>query len=225
MKTCAIIVEGPTEEAFVNSILAPRTQARGLSLTPIVVPTKHTPTKVFRGGGGKWSAYRDLAASLLSQPHWAAVAIMFDVYGRPSDTPGGNPTLTGKALQRSVRDAIEEDLSKVKGGRGRIVAGPVLHEFETLVLAAAATGSTSAPRGVVEGAKRAIQQAGSVEGVNDGQNTSPSKRLARWWPQYQKVIDGPALIQEIPFETILEACPTFDEWLQRLLHVAKENEH
>ena len=220
MNLCAVVVEGPSEESFVESVLAPLAQPRGVFLVPIIVRTKYTATKVYRGGGGKWSAYRDLAAELLSQPQWAAVGIMFDVYGRPAGTPPIGTPLKGAALQEAIKAAVEKDLEEVRGGRGRIIAGPVLFEFETLVLAALATGRTSAPRAATEGALRAIEVAGSVEAVNDGPSTSPSKRLLQWWPQYEKVIDGPALISEVPLRSVLQACPTFNEWLEHLLGAA-----
>lgn len=220
MRRCAVVVEGQSEGQFFTNVLSPLVWTRGVDITPIIVRTKTTPTRAYKGGGRKWGPYRKLASDLLGQPQWAAVGVALDVYGRPEDTPCRDSALTGRALQESIRDAVEADLENASGGRGRIIAGPILHEFETLVLAAVATGLTNAPPTVVYGAKNAIQAAGSVEDVNGGRKTSPSKRLLTWWPEYQKVIDGPALIAEVPFDEVLEACPTFAEWLNRLLTAA-----
>lgn len=54
------------------------------------------------------------------------------------------------------------------------------------------------------------------EGINDSQDTAPSKRIARIVPKYKKAVDGPILAMEIGLKTIRTNCPRFCEWVTRL---------
>ena len=56
MKRVVVLVEGQTEEALVDEVLAPAALARGVHLIPVVVITSATPTGA-RRGGGSWRHY------------------------------------------------------------------------------------------------------------------------------------------------------------------------
>jgi len=58
----------------------------------------------------------------------------------------------------------------------------------------------------------------SPELINDGAETSPSKRIIREIPAYEnlKSTAGPAVAQKIGLITIRQKCPHFDQWIQKL---------
>lgn len=56
MKRVVVLVEGQTEEALVDEVLAPAALTRGVHLIPVVVITSATPTGA-RRGGGSWRHY------------------------------------------------------------------------------------------------------------------------------------------------------------------------
>lgn len=216
MREICIIVEGQTEEQFIKMVLEPLALIHDIHLTPIVVRTKRTKTAVYKGGGTSWTPYRKLVRKLASEPHWARIGVMLDLYACPSDTPGYTTSLSGHQLHSTVAEAIQKDLEKI--APGRVLAGPILHELETLVIAAIATGQTEAEPGVVQEARTAIRKAdGDVELVNGGATTAPSKRLVTWWPEYEKVLYGPVHISQAVWDDIVPQCPTFEAWWNLLL--------
>lgn len=216
MREICVVVEGQSEERFVKTVLGPAALARDTHLQPIIVRTKRTATAVHKGGGNSWAHYRNLVRQLSSQPQFARIAVMFDLYACPSDTPGYGTDLRGRHLHARMTEAVQQDLEPF--APGRVLAGPVLHEFETLVLAAIATGTTDATDDVLQKTRAAISTAGNdVEMVNDGRATAPSKRLEQWWPGYEKVLYGPALIDAASWDAVASQCPTFASWVRHLL--------
>lgn len=215
MREICVVVEGQTEEQFIKMVLAPLALAQGTYVQPIIVRTNRSKAKVHKGGGSSWKHYRNLVQSLTAQ-HWERIGVMFDLYACPSDTPGYSASLTGTQLHSAVALGTQQDLEYIAPRRA--LAGPILHELETLVLAAIATEATEADDEIVAHAKAAIRDAGdNVEMVNGNPNTAPSKRLEAWWPGYEKVLYGAVLLAEPPWQEIADRCPTFSTWWNRLL--------
>jgi len=45
---------------------------------------------------------------------------------------------------------------------------------------------------------------------------TPSKRLYKIFPDYEKVADGPVIVEKIGLKKIREECAHFDRWVTRL---------
>lgn len=218
MKHIAIVVEGQTEEAFVKNVVNPYLLPRDLFATPIIATTKTTPTGSHRGGA-PWGRYVPLARNLAAQRDKAAVGIMLDYYGVPSDTPGFDATGSGCDYRERLLAGMAQELNN-----WRIRPHLVLHEFETLVLAAVdagAEGSLTADERTA--LLRVIQEFdGNCEAINGGRDTSPSHRLIGACQRYVKTSTGISLLQEVSFDEVLERCPTFNGWFTDLI-LAAEN--
>ena len=217
MRPVAVVVEGQTEKAFVQNVLQPLAADRDLWLEPTVVPTS-TASGVHRGGGSRWKHYRTLLVTLTNQPHWHRIALLLDYYGYPTDGPGHGAVGPPAERTAAMIAAIERDVPDP-----RLVAGVLVHEFETLVLAAI-TAEPSVLRGapfdrqMSDMVARAIRAAGGdVELVDDSPATSPAHRIGAVWPQYRKELDGVRLVAAAPLDVVRALCPTFDGWLNRLL--------
>ena len=210
----AVIVEGPTEEALVQRVLAPRALVHDTSLQAIVVTNSSTPRGAVRGGGG-WKHYDRLLRPLLAQPHWHRVGLLIDYYGYPHGAPGREAD--GRAEDRQA--AMCTDLTSRYGSTATFRPLVVLHEIEALVLAAvdAGAGTGSIDRVARERLVRAIRQAGGPEHVNGGRDTCPSRRLVHAVPSYSKTTTGPDLIEEAGLDAVLTRCPTFAAWWADLL--------
>ena len=80
----AIIVEGETEEAFVNRVLAPWLSNLGIGAWA-VLPGRGRHR---RGGSWPWHSVRDDIVRLLKERVGRVCSILFDYYGLPMEWPG-----------------------------------------------------------------------------------------------------------------------------------------
>jgi hypothetical protein len=56
----------------------------------------------------------------------------------------------------------------------------------------------------------------SPENIDDNPSSTPSKRLYKIFPDYEKVADGPIIVERIGLKKIREECAHFDRWVTRL---------
>ena len=64
--------------------------------------------------------------------------------------------------------------------------------------------------------KKVLDEFSNPEEINDNPDSSPSKRIQRIFPEYNKVFYGSLIAQRIGIEKIREKCGHFDEWLSKL---------
>ena len=214
MRQVCILVEGQTEEAVVNTLLIKEAAARDVHLIPIIVRTSLTPAGASRGGGS-WKHYDKQLNDLLSQSHWDLVGLIIDYYGYPSGAPGFElPEAPGDQRQPQIVAALKEHYPDP-----RFHPLVVLHEIESLVLAAIRSGGG---RGLlsdktIEHLIRAIDDAGGPEKINNCEKTSPSKRLLALEPEYGKTSTGISILREVGLAAVLDRCPVFAAWWRTLL--------
>jgi hypothetical protein len=144
---------------------------------------------------------------------------MIDLYALPKDFPGKqaqqydpvNPTPYVKQLE----EAFGKDI-----GDTRFIPYLQLHEYETMLFA-----DPDAFRVEIENCDHAIEQlkaivekVPSIEHINDGATTAPSKRIIKFIPEYEsrKSSVGPNVAEFIGLAAIREKCPHFHAWLTRL---------
>ena len=84
MSRVYILVEGQSEEAFVNELLVPHYSQSGLFLTPIIVST----SPGFKGGVVSYAKVKVQILRLCKQDSDAWVTTMFDLYALPGNFPG-----------------------------------------------------------------------------------------------------------------------------------------
>lgn len=217
MKQIAIVVEGQTEQQFIEQVLAPRLSTHGVYPQAIITKTKRTATGSFRGGGD-WTAYGEVLRVLAHQPHWALVTTMIDHYAYPSNAPGRSCHPPGEHIPEHCADHRQEAIRQlIDSDSVNFSPFIMLHEFEALVIASGATQSTVLGRTEAPSQfQRMIREAGSAELINDGPDTAPSKRVARVIAGYSKTFDGIAIIDNGSFDDLLEACPRFAAWYRQL---------
>lgn len=208
MNRVHILVEGPTEETFVDTVLNPHLASWAIELNPILV-----------GGHTKYAVFRKIAQSLLNDSKALLVTTMLDYYGLPQDFPGQITLPAGNCYTQVqyLEQAIFSDI-----GDRRFLPYLSLHEFEAILF--------SDPEKIVQvlpdlkGSKRRkigqqlarIRQQFAPEEIDDNPQTAPSKRLLSLIPEYRKTIDGPAVARHIGLERIRNECPHFNQWLTRL---------
>ena len=199
MVRIAVVVEGLTEAAFVDQLLAGYLLDYGVYSTPTSL-------------GGRISVAR--LASQMADLFWSfdAVTSLVDFYG-----------FRDKGI--STVDQLEQDVARevaVSLGSNwdtrRIMPYVQLHEFEGLLFSQI-NGFVNIPGAddsVLEQLARVRLQFSSPEDINDSPNTAPSRRIVQILPDYVKSIDGPQIAQAIGLATIRRECPRFNSWLTRL---------
>jgi hypothetical protein len=211
-----LLIEGQTELTVANELLIDHLYRIGWSTVTVSVVRTQTSSITHRGGVSSWLKIHKEIKELLGQSTLTALTTLFDFYGFPvdapgmSDRPGGSPTAQVEhAIARIVADQ-------------RFIPHLVLHELESWVFAAAEElGDLRGEPDLAKQLQADCAAAGGPELVNGDPTTAPSKRLMRYCPGYQKVIEGPLAIADLGVERLKGQCPHFAAWLDKLEDFAK----
>ncbi len=214
------VVEGQTEEEFVNSVLADHLGEFDISADARCVETSRNRRRLHRGGLRYYEkAKRDLILWMKEDQNADAYfRTMFDLYALPHDFPryaeGG--LLTNPYHRISfLEQAFAADIN-----HRRFVPYVQLHEFEALILSdplkldCEFLEHDTPIRRLVEMCARYD----SPELIDDGPGTSSSKRIIAEIPDYEgrKVSAAPRIAAKIGLNVIRQNCPHFDAWLRKL---------
>lgn len=216
MKRLVFIVEGETEESFVNDILRPYFYSEGLFNTIQCFKTKRS-----HGGLSKYSYVKqDIIQTIYESD--VIVTTMLDFYRLPSNFPGFTQLgiVVPHAQQVEILEAkMKEDIENTQQmSFSNFIPYIQLHEFETLIFSSITGIDALFEKNEIDyqGLQTVIQQYPNPEDINNSPDTAPSVRLKKLIPGYNKVVHGIGIIQEIGIENILCKCPRFNEWIIRL---------
>ncbi len=215
MTQLLILVEGQTEESFVNSLLGPHLAERNVFVTPTLVVTRHLPgLPADKGGIHSFEPVkRDLKRLLGHSAAWTTT--LFDFYGLPDDFP--RPNAPSETPEECVVQR-EQALASALGSPARFIPFFALHEFEAWVLAdAEAIASHFGRPALANDVSSLLAQHGSnPEHINHGVSTHPSARLKALVPTYKKTGDGPRILERIGLDALRQRCAHFGAWLSKL---------
>lgn len=216
MKRVLILVEGQTEEGFVNNILNPLLRPESLILHPTLVRTKLVKSGPnFKGGLSTYSQVKRDLVPLFRDSNAAGITTMFDLYGLPSDFPRWRNTGTAYEKVCSAEKAFGLDI-----GESRFIPYLQLHEFEGLLFSSPEAISTIMrdPRKLTE-LEAVRASVASPEEINNGPTTHPSMRIKNMFPGYEKVLFGSLIARRIGLDLLRHECPHFASWIDRLLAI------
>lgn len=210
MKRLLILVEGPTEERFVNLVLSDRLLARSIIAIPRILLTKRVDSGPnFKGGVTNWNQIKRDLQNLLRDTNAAGITTLIDYYGLPKDVPGRN-TRKGSPIARVTH--VEKAIADHFNDR-RLRPFLMLHEFEAMLFTD------------IKKWEHRFDDAAAIarlkndvadlvpEEINEGPQTAPSKRILRRLPDYEKPFHGPDALRDIGLDAIRDACPHFAAWL------------
>lgn len=206
-----ILVEGQTEEAFIQRVLQPYVGSE-VFLQAVIVHTSRAADGSAHRGGGAWRNYDRMLRDLLGQRHWTMITTLIDFYGYPPGAPacscraGHDPVACAESREAAIRDSLPRD--------PRFVPFLMLHEFEAMVLAVGAINGSVLGDSKAGTAFRAsvAEHNGNAELVNDRPKTAPSKRVAAELSDYRKVRDSVEVLQgQLP--AALAAMPRLSSWV------------
>jgi hypothetical protein len=217
------VVEGQTEETFLNRVLVPHFATLSVAVDGRSVETGRRRAKVFRGGITSYGKLKsDLSRWMRQDDNQDAwFTTMVDLYGLGhinDEFPGyeqtGNERNPVLRVQR-LEAAFAADIS-----HQRFIPYLQLHEFEALLFT---DPSEFFPRferseGAVAQMRKTASEFETPEHINEGENKAPSKRIIQVLPQYEgrKASDGPIIAEKIGLNRLRKACPHFDKWILRL---------
>jgi hypothetical protein len=211
MSRLCILVEGQTEEAFVRELLVPHYARLGRFITPIIVST----SPGYKGGVVSYAKVKPQIVRLCRQDSDAFVSTMFDLYALPTDFPGKATSAypangTGHQKAAFLEAQLRQDI-----GQPNFLANLMVYEYEALLYTQPSMfAQWTEDASVVTTLQAAVSNAGAPENINDSPLTAPSKRILAVMPAYQKAFHGPLIACDIGLDSIRQACPHFDAWLQ-----------
>ena len=225
MARLLIHVEGETEEAFVNEVLAGHLYACGYELVSARL-VGNARLREKRGGIRAWSTVRKDILNHLKENTGCLATTMVDYYGLPQT---GEKAWPGRAeagrlpfAQKAacIERALFADVAQALGGEfeaRRFVPFVVMHEFEGLLFSDCNGFADGIGRPQLAQPFHEIrQQFATPEEINDSPITAPSKRVEQLVEGYEKPLLGTLAVLNIGLDTIRGECPHFRDWLARL---------
>jgi hypothetical protein len=212
-----IIVEGQTEESFVEKVLAPALYPREIYLTPILLGVPG-----HKGGNVNYARVKKDILLHLRQDRTAYCSTMLDLYGLGEGFPGVPPPPHHPGAVKAVtrEQAIYEDiLASAPEERPDLRFVPYLqvHEYEGLLFSDPDAFARALRQQTLSMHLHQIRNAfPTPEDINDDPQLAPSKRVLAAYPPYRKVIEGTIAAQEVGITTMRQQCPHFHQWVSRL---------
>ena len=211
MKRLYIVVEGQTEEEFVKSILAPHLLEQGIFCV--------TPVAIHRGRGarGGMVSYEPLKGDilrLLRDGDAPIVSTLIDFFRCP-DTPGKEVWNKASNHQQEV-ELREQEIGRDIGGR-HFIPYIQLHEFEALLFSSDVGFKEKLSPKESRRLSKIVEDYPNPEEINSSPEGAPSKRILAVVSYYDKVFHGNLIAGAIGIKVILERCPRFRAWVERLV--------
>jgi len=212
-----VVVEGQTEESFINNVLAPVLWPRQVYAIPIILgPPGH------KGGNTNYARVRKDVVVLLKQDLTAYCTTMLDLYGLGQGFPGMPlpPNLPNLEKVARIEQAVRADIvAQVPDHRpdARFLPYLQLHEYEGLLFSDPGAFASGIGQPHLAQRFQNIRNAfPTPEDINDDPNTAPSKQVIGAHPAYRKVVDGTLAARAVGIAIMRQECPHFREWIEAL---------
>jgi hypothetical protein len=212
-----VLVEGQCEQVFL-SILEKYLARFNIFLNTNIIETRRDSKKGrrFQGGVSSYAKLKKQIEIKCKEDPRAFVTTMFDLYKFPKDAPWSNEAILIKdPLKRALY--VEEKIDKDIGHR-KFFSYVNVHEFEALLLSHPIYFSRCCPdKGSVEKLIKIAGNYSSPELING--DLPPSKLIENTIPGYRKVAHGKSIAEAIGLDKILEKCPHFRAWYNKICNL------
>ena len=214
-----VFCEGPTEQNFCKQVLQfaffPNHDGE---VRPIRIAHSRRHGIVYRGGVNNYAVIKNDIHNALNQHQRPGVYFtsMIDLYALPSNFPGKGDHQRNPDNPRPYIEALEEAFGRDINDR-RFIPHLQLHEYETLLFSDVESFAIS-----FDECEQEIEQLGTIvesfptiEHINDGPQTAPSKRIIDLLPAYKglKTTAGPDIAECAGIDCLCECCPHFRDWI------------
>jgi len=224
MKNLQIIVEGSSEENFVNDVLVKHFAPLNIFISARKITTgwDRLNIKPAKGGLLKYTKFKNDVLRWIQSDRGRIHTFytsFIDLYAFPKDTESPYTSLIQQITNpyqkiAALEAAIGEDIN-----HPNFIPYVQLHEFESLLLVDPDRLLGMYPDGK-SGVRRLKEDIGNAnpEEVNESYHTAPSKRIIKYLPDYegQKAQVGPLVAEDIGITELRNKCPHFNEWISKL---------
>ena len=195
----AISVEGPTEEEFVNRLIADHLRSKGIETRPISLGGNVTVSRLSS----------DMVNLFWQRYHF--VTSLVDFYGFKDK---GDRTIC------QLEEAVFTEANRlIRRSWDQRAIFPYIqrHEFEGLIFSDVDSFATlelvEIDDGCLQELRRIRDRFKTPEDINDNHMTAPSKRIEALIPRYSKPLHGPLVATATGLDRIRAECPRFNNWL------------
>lgn len=215
-----IIVEGQTEETFVNKILGPHLGGFNVFVSARRVETGRKRGKIFRGGMISYlKAQKDINLWMKEDKGGdARFTTMFDFYRLPNDFPGFEEAKQKSDPYKKIE--VIEDNFKADIASPRFFPYLQLHEYEALLFSDLDKFHHYYidHNNQITKLKQDVSGVTNPELINNNPETAPSKRIIKYLPYYEgeKPSAGPIIAEHIGLQKIRSKCQHFNVWVTLL---------
>lgn len=218
MKRVYIVVEGQTEQEFVNSVIAPYFNTLGIySVTPVLIRTSRRG----RGGMVNYEHLENTVSMLLQSAKTDFVVTTFiDFFRLPTNMPEYDECSAIADKDERI-DRLEAAINEAVDDR-RFFAYIQKHEFEALLFSDNKGFEYYFTDECAKETGKIISDYDSPEDINSSPSGAPSKRLLAIKPDYNKVLEGNLIALETGIDIILARCSRFARWIKNIEEKAKE---
>lgn len=200
--------EGQTEDTFVREVLRPHFDRLNIFVNSIILRT----SKERKGGVVSYGKVKHQVVQKCKQDSTAFVTTLIDYYALPADFPVFAKTADSIANVKAAIAAIQADI-----GQANFIANLAAHEFEGFLFSAPeAFGDWFDNEDAVAELTKIRGQFATPEHINDGPQTTPSKRILKVCEDYDKVAHGSLIGLDIGLDVIRRECPLFNSWVTQL---------
>ena len=217
------IVEGRTEQIFIESLLAPY-----LAEKMIFIRATQVNKPGQKGGDVRFERVKNDLELHLKQRLDTYITTFIDYYGTKEwpgldrVVPNASPQQIAACIHQATKEEIDALFSEQQAER-RFIPYMAIHEFEALLFSNSA--ALAAELGITENKiSNVLAECGEPEAINSGLQTAPSKRLDHWSAngRFAKTTTGMALAKVIGIPKMREMCPLFNNWIESFEVIVRE---
>jgi hypothetical protein len=219
-----VLVEGETEETFVQEILSSHLLQHGHQTSARLIGNARLRSR--RGGIQGWTAVAADVVRRLTEDQGCFVTTMVDYYALPQTGQGAWPgraeaaNLDFPAKGPAVCSAIGQDIAARMNPNydpATFIPYVMMHEFEGLLFSDCKAFARGIGQDNLAGKFQSIRdQFLTSEAINDSPVSAPSKRVQELVRGYQKPLMGTLAALEIGLDAIRADCPHFHAWIMSL---------
>lgn len=214
MKRLVFIVEGDTEIILIEKHIVPYLIGLGFNnvMHAQTIITNRKQHK--KGGVTDYAKFKNEVTRTMAQGN-VIITTLIDFFRLPNDFPGYT---TDSNLIHQIEVSIHQDF----GTNPNFIPYIQRHELEALMFSSIeGFDFVIDDQQKIQEIDTIINQYPNPEDINNHPDTAPSKRMERIF-NYDKTGDGEMILEMLGIDQMLEKCPRFNEWIDKLIQKLSE---